>query len=111
MLANCGDFHRQRAASDSTWSVEAHTRAVIDSDIIDHRRRDGAVVHLDIGDGHIVDGPVVVEAVSTPVAALIAHSDVAEAVVDAPVITDVAAPIAIVVTVASAAIVPVSRRP
>jgi hypothetical protein len=111
LFANCGDFHRQRAASDSTWSVEAHTRVVVDSDIVDDCSRDGAVIDLNVGDSHIVDRPVVIEAVSAPVAALIAHSDVTEAVVDASVVANVAAPIAIVVAVAPATIVPVSRRP
>ena len=111
LLANCDDFHRQRATSDSAWSVEAHARVVIDGYIVDHRSGDRAVVHLNVCDRHIVDGPVVVEAVAAPVAALIADSDVAEAVVDASVVANVAAPIAIVVAVASAAKVPVSRRP
>jgi regulator of extracellular matrix RemA (YlzA/DUF370 family) len=111
LLTNCGDFRRQRATSNTAGSVVAHTRVVIDGDIVNDCSRDGAVVHLNIGDGHIVDGPVVVEPVSAPVAALIADSDVTEAVVDASVVANVTAPVAIVVAVASAAIVPVSRRP
>src|SRR6202030_3245038 len=56
LLTNCGDFRRQRATSNTSWSVVAHTRVVIDGDIVDCSR-DSAVVHLNIGDGHIVDRP------------------------------------------------------
>ena len=55
---------------------------------------DGAVVDVSDVDVHPVDGAVVVEVVSVPVAAVVAVAGVAEAVVDASVEADVEAPVA-----------------
>jgi hypothetical protein len=55
---------------------------------------DGAVVDVSDVDVHAVNGAVVVEVVSVPVAAVITVAGVAEAVIDASVEADVEAPIA-----------------
>ncbi len=59
--------------------------------VVDH---DGAVVDVSDVDIDAVDGAVVVEVVSAPVAAVIAVAGVAEAVVDASVEADVETPVA-----------------
>jgi hypothetical protein len=56
---------------------------------------DGAVVDVSNVDVHTVDGAVVVEVVSAPIAAVITVAGVAEAVVDASVEADVEAPVAV----------------
>jgi hypothetical protein len=66
---------------------------------------------LDVADVHVVDGTVIVEAISIPVPALIAGADVAESIVNAAVVTDVPAPESIVVAVSATGNSPVARRP
>ena len=60
---------------------------------------------------HIVHCAVVPEMVVVPVAALVAESNIAEAIVDAAVVADVPAPIAAVKLVAVVSPSPVARRP
>jgi hypothetical protein len=77
--------------------------------VVDH---DGAVV--DVGDAcdiHAVDGAVVVEVVSVPVAAVITGAGVAEAVVNAAVEADVRAPVAAIEAIAVAEEAPVGWSP
>ena len=54
---------------------------------------------------HVVDRPVVIEAIAIPIAALIAVTRIAVPVVDASVIADVTTPVAPVVRVAPPAVV------
>lgn len=73
---------------------------------------DGSVVDVsDVVNVDAVDGPVVVEAVSVPVAAVIAVAGVSEAVVDASVVADVRAPEAVVEAVVVAVEEPVAGGP
>ena len=72
---------------------------------------DGAVVDVGDVDVHAVDGAVVVEVVSVPVAAVIAVSGVAEAVVDASVEADVEAPVAAAPALAVVVQAPVAGGP
>jgi hypothetical protein len=72
---------------------------------------DGAVVDVGDVDVDAVDGAVVVEVVSVPVAAVIAETGVTEAVVDASVETDVEAPVATVEAPAVVVPTPVAGSP
>jgi hypothetical protein len=60
---------------------------------------------------HVVDGAVIGEVVVVPVAALISESNVAEAVVDAAIVADVAAPITAVEAVTALNEAPVAGSP
>ena len=69
---------------------------------------------IDVGnarDVDVVDLAVVVEAVALPVAARVACADVAEAVIDATVVADLAAPVSGVPAIHIAGVAPVARRP
>src|ERR1039458_7633176 len=109
----CGDFRRQRPASDASRPVVAGTviRNVDGGVVDDDRIRYRAVIDLNVGDVHIVDGTVIVETISVPVPALIADSDVAESIVNAAVVADMSAPIAMVIAVPTADKSPISRCP
>jgi hypothetical protein len=72
---------------------------------------DGAVVDYDVGDVHIVDGAVIVEATPAPIPALVADPAIAESIVDAAVVADVSAPEAVVVAISPAVRSPISRSP
>src|SRR5690606_11137884 len=77
--------------------------------VFDH---DLAAVHIgDARDIDVVHLAVVVEAVALPIAAVVAGADVAEAVVDAAVITHLAAPVAWMPPVGIAGVSPVARCP
>jgi hypothetical protein len=68
LLARCGNFSRQRLASNASGPVIAGAvvgdvnGGIVDDDCIRHR----AVVNLDVADAHVVDGTVIVEAISIP---------------------------------------------
>src|SRR5664280_1426705 len=103
LRTHCGGLGRQRLASDASRPVVtgAVHRGVVD----------GAVIHVNVGDIHIVDGTVIVETVSAPIPALIAGADVAESIVNAAVVADILAPKAVVVAIHAAEQSPISRRP
>jgi hypothetical protein len=113
LFAGGRDFSWQGLAGNSSGTVVAGAivgdvdRLVVDDDGI----RDRAVVDGNVVDVHVIDGAVVVETISVPVAALIADSDIAEAVVDSAVVTDVPPPKTIVVAVSSADVSPIARGP
>ena len=102
-LTQCGPFRRQWLASDASRPVVAGTvhRGVVDA----------AVIHVNVGDVHIVDGAVVVETISAPIPALIAHPAVAEAIVNAAVVADILAPEAVIELIQACGESPISRRP
>ena len=113
LLAGGSDFRGKRLASDASGAVVAGA-AIRDVDggvVDDDRVSYGAVIDLNIGDGYIVDGTVVVETISVPVAALIAGAHVAESIVNAAVVANVPSPITVVVTVAAASRSPIARSP
>src|SRR5579864_4521150 len=69
----CGNFNRQRLASDAPRAVEAGAAiGDVDAGVVDDDRiRHGSVVDLNVRDiGYVVDGAVVVETISVPVAPL-----------------------------------------
>jgi hypothetical protein len=67
---------------------------------------------LNVGDvAYIVDGAVVVEAISVPITSLIANANVAESVVNAAVVAHMVAPKSVMVAVPAAGKTPVSGRP
>jgi hypothetical protein len=114
LLAGCGNFNRQGLASDAPRAVEAGAAigdvdgCVVDNDCIRH----GTVVDLNVRDiGHVVDGAVVVETISVPVAPLVAGADLAESVVNAAIVANVPAPISVAVAVSATGESPVARRP
>ena len=99
----CGGFGRQSLAGDASRPVVA---GAVRGGVVD-----GAVIHVDIGDVHIVDGTVIVETISAPIPALIAGADVAESVVNTAVVADILAPEAVVVLIHAAKKSPISRCP
>ena len=103
LLTQCGVFRRQWLASDASRPVVAGTvhRGVVDA----------AVIHVNVGDVHIVDGAVIVETISAPIPALIADAAVAESVVNAAVVADILAPEAVVELIQAGGESPISRRP
>ncbi len=113
LLTPCGNFCGHRLASNASRAVVAGTinRSVVDGDVVDHRVGHGAVVHVNVPDVHIVHGPVIVEAISVPVAALIADAGVTVPIVNAAVVADMSAPKAVVVAIPAADEPPISRRP
>ena len=88
LLTQCGVFRRQWLASDASRPVVAGAvhRGVVDA----------AVIHVNVGYVHVVDGAVIVETISAPIPALIADAAVAESIVNAAVIADILAPEAVV---------------
>ena len=113
LLTDRRHFRRQRAASNPSRTVVtgAIVRDVDRGVVDDDRIRDRAVIHLNIGDVHVVDRTVIVESISVPVPALIANTDVAEAIVNAAVISDMPAPESIVIAISAADESPISGRP
>ena len=108
-----GDFRWQRPASDASGAVvtDPVDRCVVDGDVVDNCIRHRAVVHVNVGDGHVIYRAVVIETIAAPVTALIANAFVSESIVDAAIETDMGAPIAVIVAIPTAAISPVSRGP
>ena len=91
---------------------DAATAAVVGDAVVVVVDDDGAVVDVgDVVDVHAVDGGVVVEAVSVPVAAVIAVAGVPEAVIDASVVADVRSPEATMEAVAVTEEEPVAGGP
>src|SRR5580704_2489000 len=114
LLTSCGDFRRQRPPRDTAWPVVtgAINRGVVDGGVVDddgigHR----AVINLNVGDVHIVDGTVIVETISVPVPALVANTYVAEPIVNAAIVADMPAPKAVVVAILAANKSPISWCP
>ena len=66
---------------------------------------------MDVVGVHIVGGAVVVESVSVPITALVTGAGVTVSVIDAAVVADVPAPVAIVIAIAVAARSPPSGSP
>ncbi len=88
LMTQCGGFRRQRSASDASGPVVAGAvhRGVVDA----------SVIHVNVGDVHIVDGAVIVETISAPIPALIAGAYVAESIVNAAVVAHILAPESVV---------------
>ncbi len=91
LLTQGGGFGRQRLTSDASRPVVA---GAVNRGVVD-----GAVIHVNVGDVHIVDGAVIVETISIPVAALIPGASVAVSIVNAAVVADILSPKAIVVAI------------
>jgi len=112
LLAGGGEFRGSRLASDAAGSVVAGAGGgVIDGGVVDDRVGYGAVVDLYVGGSDVVDGAIIVEAISTPVSALVTSPGVAISIINAAVVADVRAPVAVVIAIAVAAISPPSGRP
>jgi len=73
-------------------AVAAVVADAIYGDIVD----DGLVVDVNVGDGHVVHGAVVVEVAISPIATLIAGAKIAEAVIHSTIEADVRSPVACV---------------
>ena len=86
-------------------AVETHTGA---APVFAHRVVVDVVYH---GDVQVVDRAVVVEMAATPVAALIADTDIAKAVVDAAIVADMRTPVATVKAIAVVVVAPVAGGP
>jgi hypothetical protein len=112
LFACGGEFGGGRLASDAAGSVVAGAGSgVVDGPIVNDRVGYGAVVGLDVIRADVIDGTVVVEAISPPVSALITGPGVTISIINTAVVADVRAPIAVVITVAVAAISPISWGP
>jgi len=113
LLAPSGDFRWSRSSRDASRAVvaDAVDRCVVDRDVVDNCIRYCAVVHVNVSYGHVVDGAVVIETIAAPVTALIADAYISESIVDPAVVTDMRAPIAVVVAVPAGGISPISRGP
>ena len=112
LFACCCEFRRQRTARHaSRASVAGAASSVVNRSVVDDRIRYRAVVYVNVGDGHIVDRAVVVETTAAPITALIAGACVAVSIIDATVVTNMRAPITVIVTIPAAGICPVTRRP
>ena len=104
--------HFSRAGS----NTEATLAAVVADAIFDAAavgvtiENHGALVDVS-AEVYVGDGAVVVEVVAVPVAAKVAGSDVAEAIVNTAVKSDVEAPVAVVEAITAAVEAPIGRRP
>src|ERR1700751_992701 len=76
-------------------------------DVVD----DSLVVDVNVGDGDVVHGAVVIEVAVAPVSAFIAVAEIAEAVIHASVETDVRPPISRMPDVDTVTPTPVAGRP
>ena len=108
-----GSYFRWRwLASDAARSVITGAGGgVIYGGVVNDRVGDGAVVDLNVVRADVVDGAVIVEAISAPVSALVTGPGVAISIIDTAVVADMRAPVTVVVAVAVAAIAPPSGRP
>jgi hypothetical protein len=113
LLARGSDFRRSRSASNAAGAVVADAihGGVVDSRVVNRGVGDRAVVDLYVAGVYVVDGTVVVEAISVPIPALITGSGVAVSVIDAAVVADVPAPVAVVIAIAMAIVSPPSGSP
>jgi len=106
LLANRDDFSRTRPYLYPAGAVETDSihLIVVDPVVVD------VVDNVDID---VIYGAVVVETIAVPIAALVAVSGVAEAVIDAAVVADVASPESKMPAVAVALVIvsPVARSP
>ena len=112
LLASGGQLRWGGLTGYAARSVVADiVHGVVDGGVVDRGVADGAVVDLDVAVAHVVDRAVVVEAVAIPIPALIASSRIAISIVNAAVVADVPAPVAIVVAIAVAVVSPPSGGP
>jgi len=113
LLARGGQLRGSRLAGDAARTVVTDVVhcGVVDGRVVNRGVGDGAVVDLDVAAVHIVDGTVVVEAVSIPIPALVTGSGVTVSIINAAVVADVPAPVAVVIAIAVAAISPPSGGP
>jgi hypothetical protein len=92
----------------SVWaSIEAGVIAV--EVITIHYRSVVDMVDVDVAD--VIDRAVIGEVIPMPVAALVANSHIAEAIVYAPIESDITAPVTGMVAVAATRESPITRRP
>src|SRR6202162_1970523 len=111
LLACCSEFRRQRTARDASRPSVAGASSVVNRGVVDDRIRHRAVVYLNVGDDHIVDRAVIVETIAAPIPTLISDACVAISIINAAIVANMEAPIAVVVTIPATRICPVSRRP
>ena len=108
-------FGWQRSAGHASGASKACAIICdVDGGVVDDDRiRDRPVINLNIGirDVDVVHGAVVVESISVPISALIADAYVAEAIVDAAVVTDVSSPKSVMITISAAPECPVAGGP
>ena len=106
LLMHRRQFLRPRPFLDTTPpAVETHTGVVA---VAAHRAAVDVVHHRDVD---VVDRAVVIKVASAPVAALVAESHVAKAIVDAAIVADVLAPVAGVKPVGVIPVAPVAGGP
>ena len=105
LMHRCQLSRSRRRTDAARSSVETHMGVVVVHD-------DRAGIHVvHDSDVDVVDGTVVVEVASTPITALVAVSNVAKAVIDPAIVTDVLAPITGVKAVRVMPVSPVAGGP
>ncbi len=96
------------AAATTVVADAVYDPAAVANIVVDHVVAVDVMDDVDVDVGH---SAVVVEVMILPVAAEVADTDVAEAVVDAAVEADVGPPVAVMEGVTAAVVTPVRRRP
>ena len=97
-------FMSRTSTNSAVASVIADT---IHRDVVDH----SSVIDMHVGDPDVVDAAVVVEVPTSPVSARIPGANIAETVIDAPIETDMRAPITRIPDVNTLMPAPIARRP
>jgi len=112
-LLACGsEFRRHRLPRDASRPrVTGAAGRIVYGGVVDDRVRYRSLVHVNVGDGHIVHRTVVIETIPAPIPALISDASIAIPIIDAAVVTDMRAPIPVVITIPAVRISPVSWRP
>jgi hypothetical protein len=113
LLSRRGNFCGQWPAGNAPGSVVAITIIgnVYGGVIDNYSVRDCSVVHLNVADVHIVDGTVVVEAVSMPISTLITNANIAKSIINSAIVADVPAPKSVMIAVSAADKSPIPWRP
>jgi hypothetical protein len=93
----------------ASWSTVEASVIVVDNRPVDHHRAVVDVGNVDAAD--VVDRAVIAELIVIPVAALVACSNIAKAIVDSAIEANITAPVAAIEAIASIDEAPISRRP
>ena len=102
------------------WTNLSPMRTTVVADPVDGSVVDGGGVDhcpvidigdMDVGVVDVVDGPVVLEIIPVPVAALVSAADVAEAIINTAIEADIPAPIAMVEAIPATVEAPISWGP
>src|SRR5580704_8868254 len=73
LFTPCNDLDWQRLATDASWSVVAGAvgRSGVDGRVVDDCICHRAVIDVNVCDGNVVDGTIIIEASPAPISTLI----------------------------------------